>query len=817
MTDSEEPKKLTLKPSMGRDSSRGSSKSVTVEVKRKRARPMMGFGAMKPANAVPDKATEEKLRLIQKAKEEDRQREQERLRKESEALEKQKIADADAAREVELAKSQPANEDGPEVAEVEKTAENDSTAQVHEAVPQNVETKKIFLHKTPVVDEEKVDDVDDGKFSKKLGLKQPVKKSKYDFSGRKNSTKILVQNIDLDEEKERGRSLASIKRAREKARKAIELNEPSEKQVKEVVLPEFITVGELATRMAERGTDVVKEFMKMGMVVNLQQTVDADTAELVVSELGHRVKRVTDADVENVLEDNIPEKEADLKARPPVVTIMGHVDHGKTTLLDSLRSTDVAAGEAGGITQHIGAYQVKVASGDQVTFLDTPGHEAFTQMRSRGAKVTDIVILVVAGDDGIKPQTVEAINHAKAAKVPIIVAINKMDKPDADANKVVNELLQHELVAESIGGDIMMIEVSAKSKMNLDKLVDAILLQAEMLELKANPTKQAKGSVVESKVEKGRGVVTTVLVQKGTLRKGDIIVAGHTYGKVRSMTNDRGQELKEAGPSMPVEVVGLEESPMAGDQFDVVDSEKQAREIGEYRQRKIKTERNSKVKKTSLEDLFARTAGADAQRDLPLIIKGDVQGSIEAITGSLEKFSNDELKIKVLHKAVGGINESDVSLAQASGAMIIGFNVRANSQAKMLAEKDGIDIRYYSIIYDLIDDMKLVMSGMLKPIIREQYLGTVEIRQIFNITKVGKVAGSFVTDGIVKRGAKVRLLRDNVVIHEGALKTLRRFKDDMKEVKSGYECGIAFEHYDDIKEGDKVEAYELVEEQKKID
>ena len=788
MSESNEQNKLTLRPSSRRDSG-SAGKSVMVEVKRKRARPMINLGTAGLASQskhMPrtDSVTAQKLELIQKAKEHNEIR-QKNKEDEDKKSQERKIAD--------------------EVAEVEAAAIKSS---------ETVKQKKEFKHhsdsqpKSSVKNsgDEDVDGDNESKFAKKLGLKVPVKKNKYEFDSRRASSKIVIQNIDLVEENDRGRSLASIKRAREKAaRRAAENQDQAEKIVREVTLPEFITVGDLAARMAERASDVIREFMKLGMIVNAQQTVDADTAELVITEMGHNSKRVTEGDVENILDIIKRDDDGDLKPRPPVVTVMGHVDHGKTTLLDSLRSTDVAAGEAGGITQHIGAYQVQVATGDLVTFLDTPGHEAFTHMRSRGAKVTDIVVLVVAADDGIKRQTVEAINHAKAAKVPIIVAINKIDKPDSDPNKVETELLSHELVTESMGGDVMAIPVSAKAKLNLDKLVEAILLQAEMLELKANPNRSAKGSVIESKVVKGRGVVTTILIQKGTLRKGDIVIAGHTFGKVKTMNNDKNQIIDEALPSMPIEIIGLEDTPMAGDQVDVVESEKQAREICEYRLRKLKTEKTSQVKKTSLEDLFAKSSGNETKKDLPLIIKADVQGSIEAISGSLEKFNNEELEVKSLHKGVGGINESDVTLAQASGAIIIGFNVRANSQAKILAEKEGVDIRYYSIIYDLIDDMKLVMSGMLKPIIRENYLGTVEIRQVFNITKVGKIAGSFVTDGIVKRGAKVRLLRDDVVIHEGGLKTLRRFKDDVKEVKNGYECGIAFEHYDDIKEGDKVE------------
>ncbi len=635
-------------------------------------------------------------------------------------------------------------------------------------------------------------------------------KNRYDESKRPN-IKLLAAGGE-DEGAGRMRSLASLKRAREKARRLESAPRAIEKFSREVTLPETITVQELAVRMAERATDVVRELMKMGMIVTANQTIDADTAELIIHSFGHKVKRVTEADVENILLEDQEEPEASLVKRAPVVTIMGHVDHGKTSLLDALHSTDVVTGEAGGITQHIGAYQVQLENGQHITFLDTPGHEAFTAMRSRGAKVTDIVVLVVAADDGIMAQTVEAINHAKAAEVPIIVAINKIDKPDANPDRVRNELLENGLVPEELGGDTMVVEVSAKKRLNLDKLEEAILLQAEVLELKANPTRSATGAVVEAKIDKGRGVVVTVLVQKGTLAVGDIVVAGTTSGKVRAIIDDKGQQLDKALPSMPVEILGLTEVPQAGDQFAVVDSERQAREIAEFRMKRMRNLRTAATHRGSLEELFSKAAGSAKTKQLPIIVKADVHGSVEAITGSLSKLPADEVKIRILHSAAGGITESDVALAQASGAIILGFNVRANPQAREMASREGVDLRYYSVIYDLVNDVKAALSGMLSPVLREEYLGSAQIRQIFIMSKYGKVAGCMVLDGIVKRGAKVRLLRDNIVIHEGKLKTLRRFKEDVKEVREGYECGIAFENYEDIREGDLVEAFDIIEE-----
>ncbi|MFZ4540478.1 MAG: translation initiation factor IF-2 [Rickettsiales bacterium] len=608
----------------------------------------------------------------------------------------------------------------------------------------------------------------------------------------------------------RVRSMAQVKRQRAKVLKKNSSTPSSqqEKIVREVQIPEIITVQELANRMAERAVDVIKELLKLGTMATVNQAIDADTAEIIVESMGHKPKRVSDADVEEHI-DNEVEDASKLTPRPPVVTIMGHVDHGKTSLLDALRKTDVVAGEAGGITQHIGAYQVTLGTGEKISFLDTPGHEAFTAMRQRGAKVTDIVVLVVAADDGIMPQTIEAINHSKAAGVPIIVAVNKIDKPGADSSRVKTELMSHGLVPEEFGGDTMVIEVSAKEKKNLDKLQETILLQAEVMELKANADRRAAGAVIESKVDRGRGAVATVLVQRGTLRVGDLIVAGGAYGRVRALINDKGVNIDEAGPSVPVEVLGLDQPPEAGDEFAVVENEKSARDIVEYRREKEK-KRISVASAKSVDQLFA-IAGKTSAKEFNVIVKSDVHGSAEAIVGSMNKFNGDEVKVRVLHSAVGAINESDITLAQATGAMLIAFNVRPTPKAKELAQAQKVEIRYYSIIYNVIDDIKAALSGLLSPERRENFIGYAEIREVFNITKYGKVAGCMITEGIVKRGAKVRLLRENVVIHEGTLKTLKRFKDEVKEVKSGFECGMAFENYEDIRAGDMIECFEIQE------
>ncbi|CAO3417191.1 translation initiation factor IF-2 [Azospirillum endophyticum] len=628
---------------------------------------------------------------------------------------------------------------------------------------------------------------------------------------RRKGSKLTVSQALSDDGGDRTRSLAAVRRARERERLRQMSRQETAKVTRDVVLPEVITVQELANRMAERGADVIKALMRMGVMATINQTIDADTAELVITEFGHRVRRVSESDVEIGLRAT-EEEGAILVPRPPVVTIMGHVDHGKTSLLDALRQTDVVSGEAGGITQHIGAYQVQLESGAKITFIDTPGHAAFTEMRARGANVTDVVVLVVAANDGVMPQTIEAIRHAKAAKVPIIVAINKCDLPDAKPERVRQELLQHELVVEEMGGDVLDVEVSAKAKRNLSKLEEAILLQAEILELRANPERAAEGVVIEAKLERGRGSVATVLVQRGTLKVGDVFVTGAEWGRVRALINDRGQTVNEAAPAVPVEVLGLNGTPMAGDDFTVVESEARAREIAEFRQRKKREAVVAASARGSLQDMFSRIQAGEA-KELPVVIKGDVQGSIEAIASSLEKLTaeNTEVKVRVLHNSVGAINESDITLANASNAMIIGFNVRANPQARDLAKRDGVEIRYYSIIYNVIDDVKAALTGLLSPTLRERFIGYATIREVFNITKVGKVAGCMVTQGTVKRGAGVRLLRDNVVIHEGTLKTLKRFKDEVKEVREGYECGMAFENYDNIQAGDQIEAFEIEE------
>jgi translation initiation factor IF-2 len=627
---------------------------------------------------------------------------------------------------------------------------------------------------------------------------------------RRRPGKITVTRALADDEGERMRSLAAVRRARERERQRLHQGEQDViKIVREVVIPETITVQELASRMAERGTDVVKTLMRMGVMATVNQVIDADTAELVVNESGHRPRRVSEADVEAGLRGEADPNDA-LEPRAPVVTVMGHVDHGKTSLLDALRETDVAAGEAGGITQHIGAYRVSLSDGRQITFIDTPGHQAFTAMRARGANVTDIVVLVVAADDGIMEQTVEAIRHAKAANAPIIVAINKIDKPDARPDRVRQELLQHDIVVEELGGDVLSVEVSALKKTNLDKLEEAILLQAELLDLKANPNRSAEGVVLEAKLERGRGAVATVLIQRGMLNVGDIFVAGSEWGRVRALVDDRGKNQAAAGPSVPIEVLGLNGTPLAGDDFVVADSEGRARDIADFRQRRRRDAQAAAGVRGTLEQMFSQIA-AGVAKELPIVVKSDVQGSLEAIVGSLDKLSTGEVSIRVLHSAVGGINESDVILAKATGAVIIGFNVRANPQARDMARRDGVEIRYYSIIYNLIDDMRAALSGLLAPTLREHLLGNASVREVFNITKVGKVGGCLVTDGLVRRGAKVRLLRDNVVVHEGALKTLKRFKDEVREVREGYECGMAFENYQDLQAGDIIECFEIEE------
>jgi translation initiation factor IF-2 len=723
------------------------------------------------------RAAEEEARLKAEAEERRKAEEEARRLLESEEAERAKRAGQDKATEA----AEP--EEPAQAAQAEKPAKG-----------------------APAEEETELEELG-GRVKRKSGGK-PSSPVRRPGERRQRGKLTITQALDGDEDDERARSLASLRRQREreKARQR-ESQQSQQKIVREVTIPETITVQELANRMAERGGDVVKSLMKMGVMATINQSIDADTAELICEEFGHKAKRVSAADVEIGLKGE-EDAQKDLKPRAPVVTVMGHVDHGKTSLLDALRASDVVSGEAGGITQHIGAYQVVLGGGDKITFIDTPGHAAFTEMRSRGANVTDIVVLVVAADDGIKDQTVEAINHAKAAEVPIIVAINKMDKPEANPDRVKNELLQFELVPEDMGGDIQVVEVSALKRQNLDKLEEAILLQAELLELKANPDRSAEGAIVEAKLERGRGSVATVLVQRGTLRTGDIFVCGSEWGRVRALINDRGEQVEEAGPSEPVEVLGLQGTPHAGDDLVAVENEARAREIAEFRSEQRRDKQMAASGRGSLEQMLSKIKEGQAE-ELPLVIKSDVQGSVEAIVGALEKLSTDEVAVRVLHTGVGGINESDITLARATDALVIGFNVRANPQAREMARRDGVEIRYYSIIYNVIDDVKAAMEGLLSPEARESYLGYAEIRQVFSITKVGKVAGCMVTDGVVRRGAKVRLLRDDVVIHEGTLKSLKRFKDEVKEVREGYECGMAFENYDDIREGDQIECFEV--------
>ncbi|MEL0436962.1 translation initiation factor IF-2 [Phycobacter sp. K97] len=615
----------------------------------------------------------------------------------------------------------------------------------------------------------------------------------------------------------RQRSMAAMKRKQERARqKAMGGSVEREKVIRDVQLPETIVVSELANRMAERVGDVVKSLMQMGMMVTQNQTIDADTAELIIEEFGHKVVRVSDSDVEDVIKE-VEDKEEDLQPRPPVITIMGHVDHGKTSLLDAIRDARVVAGEAGGITQHIGAYQVQTEGGAVLTFLDTPGHAAFTSMRSRGAQVTDIVVLVVAADDSVMPQTVEAINHAKAAGVPMIVAINKVDKPAADPHKVRAELLQHEVVVEAMSGDVQDVEVSAHTGQGLDELLEAIALQAEILELKANPDRAAQGAVIEAQLDVGRGPVATVLVQNGTLRQGDIFVVGEQYGKVRALINDKGERVKEAGPSVPVEVLGLNGTPEAGDVLNVTETEAQAREIAAYREQAAKDKRAAAGAATTLEQLMQKAKEDENVAELPVLVKADVQGSAEAIVQAMEKIGNEEVRVRVLHSGVGAITETDIGLAEASGAPVFGFNVRANASARNTANQKGVEIRYYSVIYDLVDDVKAAASGLLSAEIKENFIGYAAIKDVFKVSNVGKVAGCLVTEGVARRSAGVRLLRDNVVIHEGTLKTLKRFKDEVAEVQSGQECGMAFENYEDIRAGDVIEIFERQEVERKLD
>ena len=627
---------------------------------------------------------------------------------------------------------------------------------------------------------------------------------------RRRGKMTITEALDGDA-RNRQRSLASVRRAREKEKARLRDAQllPNVKQSRDVTIPEAITVQELSNRMAERAGDVVKELMKLGIMATVTQTIDAETAELVVLEFGHKPNRVSEADIDISIDDD-EDDPATLKPRPPVVTIMGHVDHGKTSLLDAIRSTDVALGESGGITQHIGAYQVRTAAGNRITFIDTPGHEAFTEMRMRGATITDIVILVVAADDGVMEQTIEAINHAKAAGCPVIIAVNKCDKPEADPQRVRNELLSHEIVTEDFGGDVLCVDVSAHTKAGLDKLEEAIMLQAELLELKANPDRAAEAAVIEAKVERGRGSVASVLILKGTMQIGQVFVVGAETGRVRAMVDDRGNNIEIAKPGDAIEVLGLNGTPMAGDRLSVVENEARAREVSEYRTRVLRQNEATAGARGTVEQMLSAIASGEAM-ELPLVIKTDVHGSLEAIKAALNKISTDQVQARILSSGVGAISESDISLAAASNGIVLAFNVRANPQARMQAKRDAVEIRYHSIIYELIDDVKAAMSGLLSPDRQENFIGYAEIQEVFNITKVGKIAGCKVTEGVIKRGCKVRLLRDNVVVHEGSLKTLKRFKDEVKEAREGQECGMAFENYTDLEAGDMIECFEIEE------
>ena len=654
-------------------------------------------------------------------------------------------------------------------------------------------------------------DDDDG--GRKGGVATSKAISRAKGAPQRREGRLTIQAVAGDDEGavDRMRSLASVRRAREREREKRKGGAQEQaRAAREVVIPDIITVAELANRMAIRGAEIIKFLMRQGVMLKSGDVIDNDTAELVATEFGHTVRRVSEADVE---EGFIGAEDVDdhQLTRPPVVTIMGHVDHGKTSLLDALRATDVVSGEHGGITQHIGAYQVNLADGQKVTFLDTPGHAAFSAMRMRGATVTDIVVLVVAGDDGVMPQTIEAINHARSAGAPIIVAINKMDKPGADPTRVINELLQHEIVVESLGGDTQVIEVSAKEKTGLDNLLEAVLLQAEVLDLKANPDRIADGVVIEAKLDRGRGAVSTVLVKRGTLRRGDIVVAGDHWGKVRALLNEREEQVTEASPSVPVEVLGLDGTPAPGDPFAVVENEARARELTAYRVRVKREKAGAPAQGNSLAEMMSKITDKKAS-ELPLVIKADVQGSVEAIIGSLEKIGTEEVRARIILSGAGAISESDVMLAKGANSAILGFNVRASKQARDLAEREGVEIRYYAIIYDLLDDIKGVLSGMLAPIQRETFLGNAEVLQAFDISKIGRVAGCRVTEGVVRKGARVRIIRADIVVLElGTLQTLKRFKDEVNEVQSGVECGLAFAGFQDIKAGDTIECFSLEE------
>ncbi|WP_294606848.1 translation initiation factor IF-2 [uncultured Roseovarius sp.] len=802
--------------------SHGRTKNVVVETKRKRVvvpKPGAGTagaagGAGKPSGAagsgkrpagISDAEMERRMKALAAAKaresEEAAEREAQEKAREEERMRRREEADAKEReqREAEERARAKAEEDERKKRESEQAAIKAAAAAAEpDAVPEAPRQASAKSAPAPRKQEPE--------------REQPARRNKgRGGDDSRRGGKLTLNQALSGGEGGRQKSMAAMKRKQERARqKAMGVNVEREKVVRDVQLPETIVVSELANRMAERVGDVVKALMQNGLMMTQNETIDADTAELIIEEFGHRVVRVSDADVEDVIAQ-VEDDPKDLEPRAPVITIMGHVDHGKTSLLDAIRNAKVVAGEAGGITQHIGAYQVTTESGALLTFLDTPGHAAFTSMRSRGAQVTDIVVLVVAADDAVMPQTIEAINHAKAAQVPMIVAINKIDKPDANPDKVRTDLLQHEVIVEAMSGEVQDVEVSAVTGQGLDELLEAIALQAELLELKVNPNRAAEGAVIEAQLDVGRGPVATVLIKKGTLRLGDIFVVGQQYGKVRALINDRGERVKEAGPSTPVEVLGLNGTPEAGDVLNVVETEAQAREIAEYRESAAKEKRAAAGAGTSLEQLLAKAKQDENVKEMPIVVKTDVQGSAEAIVQAMEKIGNDEVRVRVLHSGVGAITESDIGLAEASGAPVFGFNVRANAPARNSANQKGVEIRYYSVIYDLVDDVKAAASGLLGAEIREKFIGYAKIKEVFKVTGVGKVAGCLVTEGVARRSAGVRLLRDDVVIHEGTLKTLKRFKDEVPEVQSGQECGMAFENYDDIRPNDVIEIFEREE------
>lgn len=810
-------KTLTLKGLGEKASSHDGKKVVQVEVRKKRVIQANQPAATEQTKEL-DAATQAKLRLIAEGKEHDAKRkieeeEKQQQRKKIEEELRAENARKEAEEAQKAAEEQKRQEEERQKAEAAQAAAQAAQEEFSSSVSNNQNeknSKNKERHSKDFNDDEDEKESFSGKKYYSENFEQDRKKiTKRSFEPQRRNNKVSIHSFSGSDEDDDDYGFgAPRRRFKKKQPKPVVVQQPQEKIIKEVIIPEVITVQELANRMAEKSAEVIKKLMSLGVMATINQAIDADTAQIIVEEMGHKWKRVADSDVEDILKnssDSAPEKQL---PRAPVVTVMGHVDHGKTSLLDALRETNVVAKEAGGITQHIGAYQIEVDGNKKITFIDTPGHEAFSEMRARGAKVTDIVVLVVAANDGIMPQTIEAIRHAQAAEVPIVVAINKIDLPGADPMKVKTELLQHGIAVEEMGGECLCAEVSAKKRINIEKLLEAILLQAEILDLRANPNCKATGTVIEAKMEKGRGSVATLLVQQGTLQIGDIIIAGKEWGHVRAMFNEHGHKIQSATPATPVEVLGLQGTPAAGDNFNVVESESQAKEITNYRIQKERDAKLVKSAKSAMEQMLDKIKSGEIKH-LPIVIKADVQGSIEAIEGTLNKLSNDEVSVQILHSAVGPISESDVTLAKASHAFIIGFNVRAIPQARDMARRDGIDIRYYSIIYDVADDVKKGLEGMLSPELKEKIIGYAEIRNVFNITGVGKVAGCMVTEGLVKRGAKVRLLRDNVVIHDGNLGQLKRFKDDVKEVKDGYECGMSFENYNDIQVGDFIECYEI--------